>query len=523
MHLSGTYVIHFIVMLLLLYTTPLPAEPMAAPGDKLKAQQLKLAELPGKPGRWHSTEFRLQPGKEQRFFVRGLNPAAPLSIQLISAKPEQSANISLHRLSWITADYQATLQQGLFRFDGRAYGDVGIRIMPIGDANSTATLLLWQGEPVAKALIGIYQPPQSSANDSNSSDRSEDQGSALSWWQLTVVLLLVLIVALLVALLKRKHTATLVAAMILAGAGLLPTPPLQAQQQDDKSPPKQQHENPFDIPKDAKDAAVVEDKDKAASSGAADKDKPISDKDKASADKDKAQDSIDGKSATAKDNKDADKDSELADNSANQNTDGQSYAERLAAAEQHVLQLAEQIGANRAELERLKLLLEQDRDNEPSTDNLPPLPLSCKPPQVDGDGIVRDGDAQWENFERCQQCYAQPLADLENQLLLYERLRVIYRSTKDYVNNAITLGDKVPKPHTLLENAWAAQKFSINQSFEKTKQAYDAKLPELNDKLSEILDRVGQCETDFNNNPMWRQTSGFFFYNTMATSYKRSD
>lgn len=523
MHVSGTYFIRLTLTLLLLFTAVLHAEPMAAPGDKIKAQQLKLAGLPDKPGLWHKRELKLQPGKELRFFIRGLNPAAPLSIQLISAEPEQSANISLHRLSWIAADYQATLQQGLFRFDGRAYGDVGIRIMPIGDANSTATLLLWQGEPVTKTLVSIYQPPESSANHSNSPNRAQDQGSALSWWQLAVVLLLVLIVALLVALLKRKHTAALLAAMMLAGAGLLPAPPLQAQQQDDKAPPKQQHENPFDIPKDAKDAAVVGDKDKAASSGAADKDKPISDKDKASADKDKAQDSIDGKSATAKDNKDADKDSGLADNSANQNADSQSYAERLAAAEQHVLQLAEQVGANRAELERLKLLLEQDKDNEPSADNLPPLPLSCKPPQVDGDGIVRDGDAQWENFERCQQCYAQPLADLENQLVLYERLRVIYRSTKDYVNNAITLGDKVPKPHTLLENAWAAQKFSINQSFEKTKQAYDAKLPELNDKLSDILDRVGQCETDFNNNPMWRQTSGFFFYNTMATSYKRSD
>ncbi|MEO3864717.1 hypothetical protein [Rheinheimera fenheensis] len=519
MHVSGTYVIHFIVMLLLLYSTPLPAEPMAAPGDKIKAQQLKLAELPGKPGSWHSTEFRLQSGKEQRFFVRGLNPAAPLSIQLISAKPEQSANISLHRLSWIKADSQATLQQGLFRFDGRAYGDVGIRIMPTGDANSTATLLLWQGEPVAKALVGIYQPPPSSANDSNSSDRVEDQGSVLSWWQLAVVLLLVLIVALLVALLKRKHTAALVAAMMLAGAGLLPAPPLQAQLQDNKAPPKQQHENPFDIPKDAKDAAVVGDKDKAASSGAADKAKPVGDKeDKPAGDKDKpAIDKPGQQGGTDKDKTAAEQDK------AQDSSDRKGYAERLAAAEQHVLQLAEQIGANRAELERLKLLLEQDRDNEPSADNLPPLPLSCKPPQVDGDGIVRDGDAQWENYERCQQCYAQPLADLENQLLLYERLRVIYRSTKDYVNNAITLGDKIPKPHALLENAWAAQKFSINQSFEKTKQAYDAKLPELNDKLSEILDRVGQCETEFNNNPMWRQTSGFFFYNTMATSYKRSD
>jgi hypothetical protein len=508
MHVSGTFFIRLTVMLLLLMTTPLLAEPMAAPGDKTKAQQLKLAEQPGKPGLWHTRELKLQPGKELRFFIRGLNPAAPLSIQLISAKPEQSANISLHRLSWIAAEHQATLQHGLFRFDGRAYGDVGIRIVPDGDSDSAATLLLWQGEPVAKTLVNIYQPPEKSAGSTNNTPA--DQSSAPSWWQLAVMVLLVLIVALLVALLKRKHTAALMALLMLAGTSLLPAPPLQAQQ-DDKAPPKQQQENPFDIPKDAKDAAVVSDKDKAASGDAAVKDKPAGDKDKPGADKPGQQGGADkDKTATEQDK-------------AQDSSDGQSYAERLAAAEQHVLQLSEQIGANRAELERLKLLLEQDRDNEPSTDNLPPLPLSCKPPQVDGDGIVRDGDAQWENFERCQQCYAQPLADLENQLLLYERLRVIYRSTKDYVNNAITLGDKIPKPHTLLENAWAAQKFSINQSFEKTKQAYDAKLPELNDKLSDILDRIGRCETDFNNNPMWRQTSGFFFYNTMATSYKRSD
>ena len=137
--------------------------------------------------------------------------------------------------------------------------------------------------------------------------------------------------------------------------------------------------------------------------------------------------------------------------------------------------------------------------------------------------LIRDGDAQWENFERCQQCYAQPLSDLENQLLLYEKLRVYYRSTKDYVNNVITLGDKAPKPHSLIENAWAAHKYAINQTFSKTKQAYDNKLPELNDKLSSILDRIGQCETDYNNNPMWRDTAGIFFLNTMATSYKRTD
>lgn len=479
------------------------AEPMAAPGDKTKAQQLKLAEIAGKPGRWHKKPLTLSADKEQRFFVRGLNPAAPLSVQLVTEDITAAVSVSLHRLSWINADYQAALQQGLFRFDGRAYGDVGISIKPQTGTATKATLLLWQGEPVVKPLVSFYSPPAGAA-DSNTTP-ANNIVAGTQWWHIAVVVLLLVIVVLLLKLLRKPAAAGAVLAISLAATGLLPAPPLSAQDKDDKPPVEQTEpvaDNPFDIPKDAKLADVTVDKNKDASAGTtADKgkDKPPQNTDK---DKDKPEPKADDNSTDGSDS---------------------SYQQRLAAAEQHVEALAAQVSANRAELERLRLLLEQDRNNEPDAGNFPALPLSCKPPQIEGDGITRDGDTLWQNFERCQQCYAQPLADLENHLLIYEKLRVIYRSTKDYVNNAIRLGDKVPKPHTLLENAWAGQKYAINQSFEKTKQAYDAKLPELNSTLSDILDRLGQCETDFNNNPMWRQTAGIFFYNTMATSYKRSD
>lgn len=479
------------------------AEPMAAPGDKTKAVQLKLTEVSGKPGRWHKKALTLSADKEQRFFVRGLNPAAPLSVQLIAEDTNLPASISLHRLSWINADYQAALQQGLFRFDGRAYGDVGIRIKPQANGSTKATLLLWQGEPVVKPLVSFYKPPASAAASSTNPANNNPAGT--QWWYIAIVGLLLVIVVLLLKLLRKPAASAAVLAISLVITGLLPAPPLSAQDKDDK-PPVEQAEpvptNPFDIPKDAKPADVTVDKNKDASAGSR-------------ADKDKNQDKD-----TQQTGKDKDK-PEPGDTTPPGSES--SYQQRIAAAEQHVEALSAQVSANRAELERLRLLLEQDRDNEPDAANLPALPLSCKPPHIDGDGLIRDGDAQWENYERCQQCYAQPLADLENHLLVYEKLRVIYRSTKDYVSNAITLGDKVPKPHTLLENAWAGQKYAINQSFEKTKQAYDTKLPELNSTLSDILDRVGQCETDFNNNPMWRQTAGIFFYNTMATSYKRSD
>lgn len=498
---------YLLSVVLCLFSLTTVAEPMAAPGDKTKAVQLKLSEIAGKPGRWHKKALTLSGDKEQRFFVRGLNPAAPLSVQLITEDTSAPASVSLHRLSWINADYQAALQQGLFRFDGRAYGDVGIRIKPQANASTKATLLLWQGEPVIKPFVSFYRSPAASGSQTS----TDNNQPGTQWWHIAIVLLLLVIGVLLLKLLRKPASLGAVIAISVATSSLIPSPPLNAQDKDDKPPVEQaepETHNPFDIPKDAKPVDVTVDKNKDASAGnRADKDKDKPQPQNTDKDKDKAgQDTPQPKP----------------DNGGTQSSDA-SYQQRIAAAEQHVQALSEQVSANRAELERLRLLLEQDRDNEPDADNLPALPLSCKPPHIDGDGLVRDGDAQWENFERCQQCYAQPLADLEQHLLVYEKLRVIYRSTKDYVNNAITLGDKVPKPHTLLENSWAGQKYAINQSFEKTKQAYDAKLPELNSTLSDILDRVGQCETDFNNNPMWRQTAGIFFYNTMATSYKRSD
>ena len=480
------------------------AEPMAAPGDKTKAIHLKLASLPNKPGLWQKHKFSITSDKEQRFYVRGLNPAAPLSIQLISADKNLAATISLHRLSWMKAEYQASLQQGDFNYTGRAYGDVGIRIRPHANTSSKATLLIWQGEPVAKPLVSFYNRPSA-----DTTQQRPHADSSVQWWQLAVVALLVIIAFLLFKHLKKPAANAVLAAALVSAMLVVASPPLSAQDKDKEKPKPaataQPAPDPFDIPAEAKPAtAEPMDKNKAASANPGDKDKARVTDNAGSAPKDDA------------DSKPASADDTPSDPTAD-------YSDRLAQAEQRINDLAQQVGNNRAELERLQYLLEQDRQNEPDADNFPALALSCKPPQIDGDGLIHDSDAQWENFERCQQCYAQPLQDLENQLLLYEKLRVYYRSTKDYVNNVITLGDKAPKPHSLIENAWAAQKYAINQTFSKTKQAYDNKLPELNNKLSSILDRIGQCETDFNDNPMWRQTSGLFFYNTMATSYKRSD
>jgi hypothetical protein len=526
-----------LIALLALLLEPVAAAPMTAPGDEVKAQQVRLATRDGEPGRWGRAQVRLQGDREQRLFVRGLNVSAPLSVQVIAESTDHPVKVSLHRHAWAQAQTEgSTGNTGVYRFDGRAHGDVGVKLISTDGTAVRATVLFWQGAAVPRPLAAVYAAPGTErAVQAGMPSRGEPTGLRLLW---IGVPLGAGVLAFAAWRFRRRGAPTAAGAVIVLAATAIAVPErTQAQQQ----PP-----DPFAVPEGWKPGRTA-----GSSQPPKDKDAPDAKpkpkpKDKDGAEpkpKDKPEDKPDGAappnpfevpegwkpsggSASSKAPKDEDtqapKDPADADSGAA--PDG-SYRERIAQAEAHARDLARQVASNRAEIERLKLLLESDRDAEPQPDRLPPMPLSCRPPTIEGDGVQRSStaDAAWAHFERCQQCYAQPLADFERQLLLYEQLRVLYGSTRDYVTRVIDLGDKLPKPHSLLENAWAAQKLSIRRSFDGTRKAYDAKLLEFNDRLSEILDRIGVCEAELNNNPMWRRTSGLFFHQTMATSYKRTD
>lgn len=483
------------------------AEPMASPGDKTKARQVRLAERGGEPGQWGRVQVRLQGDREQRVFVRGLNVAAPLSVQVIAERLDRPVRVSLHRHAWAQAQAEGSTEDGgQFRFDGRAHGDVGVRLLSASGEPARATVLFWQGDPVPRSLAAVYAVPGSErAAQAGMASRAGGAGAGgggLVLWGALAVLIGLALAAGGWWFARRKAPAVAATAIGLM-VGLLQWPA-------DTTWAQPGAPNPFEgtegwkppggpgSPKEPKDKPVVEDKGKDPAVESA-----------STPDKDK-----DASSAAAPEPE--------PDTGAAPEGD---YRERVAAAEAHARELSQQVARNRAEIERLKLLLESDKDAEPQPDRFPPMPLSCRPPGIEGDGVQRasQAEAAWAHFERCQQCYAQPLADFERQLQLYEQLRVLYSGTRDYVTKVIDLGDKLPKPHSLLESAWAAQKLSIRQSFDGTKKAYDAKLIEFNGRLSEVLDRIGRCESELNNNPMWRQTSGVFFHQTMANSYKRTD
>lgn len=572
----------FLLSGLVLFSATVIAEPTALPGDKVKGVQLKLTEKAGEPGRWARSEVRLRGDGLKRVYVRGLDVSAPISVQVIGERLDAPVEVTLHRHTWGKVEASgSTSRSGTYRFSGRAHGDLGVGLRSADGTPTKATVIIWQGDPVPPSFTAVYAAPGTPrAIEAGMPAPAGGGSSSLVLW--AILAALVVIAALLAGLLMKRRGGGTAAALMLGLALLLPPTPADAADDaaSDKSPPAQATDkpadkdgtkqsnslkdkppvdgeavpNPFDVPTEKPPV----DADKPAPEKP--DDKPIdkdgtkqsnSRKDKEPADSDAVPDPFDvpedsGWKPSPRDGEDAPKPEEDSasedDDSASDDTAAEtdstadsSYEERIAAAEQANRDLAAQVESNRAEIERLRFLIESDRDNEPSPANVPPMPLSCRPPLPQpkaGDGIVSASeseamddafDAAWEKFEECKRCYQQPLADFEAQILLYEKLRSIYSGTKKYVDNVITTGDSLAKPHYLLENAWAAQKLDIRVTFAKTGQAYDAKLIEFNEKLSGILDRIGECEATENNNPMWRQTSGLFFYQTMANSYKRPD
>ncbi|MCU0760607.1 MAG: hypothetical protein MUF07_15610 [Steroidobacteraceae bacterium] len=535
---------------------PAAAEPVAAPGDETKAARLKLAAKRGEPGQWARAEARLAADGERRYYIGGANVSAPLSIQVIAERRDVPIQVSLHRQSWAVVEAEGTTgAAGLYRFEGRAYGDVGIRLRAAGDRATRATVLVWQGEPVPPPLQAVYAPPDSARvaaamaaggvatrpASAGATTAASGAGAATgaggaapaaaggtSPVMLAILGALVVIAGLLAVLVFRRggaKAATALAALSLALAFAATPGPARAQAPDPFEVPKELQKPPLDADKTPRGPKSAEPKPK-------DDVKSKDDAKPAEADRRAGRAEDARGSDVPKDPfrpSDAPKDGD-GDGDGGGGGDGSgSYRERIEAAEQSARDLATQVAATRAELERLRMLLESDRDNETDPDRFPPMPISCRPPRfAGGDGVMTPSqseaiDAAWENYEECTQCYREPLADFERQLELYERLRVLYSDTSKFVTKVIAVGDQAAKPHYLLENAWAAQKTKIRVDFAKTQAAYDAKLEEFNGRLSEILDRIGACETELNDNPMWRKTSGTFFYHATVNAYRRTD
>lgn len=518
-------------VLLLLACWPAGAEPALTPGDETKAIKLDYKDRPGGAGRLAATEITLS-AEPQRFYVRGTDVSAPFSVQVIAASKDRPLDVTLHRQHWGKAVQSgSTGKDGSFVFEGRAYGDVGVQLTSPDGAPARATVVFWQGTPAAPSMAKVYTNPEQ-MKAANAGSAGGTGGTSFIMYVIAG-LLAVIVVFLGIMLVRRGKGGS--AAMLLIGgmtlAAIQMPPPSFAQGEDAPNPfdigseqkpapssgtPRElkpgEVPNPFDV--DGPVPEIQGDKDKDASAGKPE-DKP----------KDSFENPFTGETTTGSGRpielKPEDFDPSNAPKEDAPVDDG--YKDRLDQAEQRIQDLHREASANRAEIERLRMLVESDRKNEPDPSNLPPMPLSCRPPSIERGTSDNAAEAAWKNFDDCQACYREPLAQLDELLLNYERLRILYMSTSDFVDTAITMGDTVPKPHQFVEMAWAKEKAGIQKSFQQTKEAYDNKWAEFNDRLIGLLDEVGTCEANLNNNPMWRETEGRLFYNTIKASYQRTN
>jgi hypothetical protein len=114
--------------------------------------------------------------------------------------------------------------------------------------------------------------------------------------------------------------------------------------------------------------------------------------------------------------------------------------------------------------------------------------------------------------EKCSRCFEQAQASVNKAVYSLEKLRIIYKRTKTYTDKAISVGDTAAGIHAVTGLAWQSAKRKIVESMQKMDAAFEAKKPELMQRLRKALDEVSDCEKEFFSNPDWYNRFGFMYY-----------
>jgi hypothetical protein len=138
-------------------------------------------------------------------------------------------------------------------------------------------------------------------------------------------------------------------------------------------------------------------------------------------------------------------------------------------------------------------------------DSMPELPVGC---------------GMSDQAEACVQCYAAAQDHLQGMMLLLERLRASYDSTKRYTDASISFGDNVSGIHAVSGLAWQTQRRGIMRTFEQFTRTYEEKRVGMMGSLRRALDEINTCESQFFNNPDWYSRFGFVYYQFMDARYR---
>ena len=161
-------------------------------------------------------------------------------------------------------------------------------------------------------------------------------------------------------------------------------------------------------------------------------------------------------------------------------------------------------------------LAKRDLDFDPNIRpaGFPGIPVSCGASAPRGSADEVRGD--------CQQCYQAAQTSLHKAAFTLEKLRLLHKRTKAMVDKAISFGDTTSGIHAVPGLAWQGQRTAIVKSIKKMDDAFDAKKPELMERLKGALEEIAECETKYFSNPDWYDRFGFMYYQTMSANTVRN-
>jgi hypothetical protein len=127
-----------------------------------------------------------------------------------------------------------------------------------------------------------------------------------------------------------------------------------------------------------------------------------------------------------------------------------------------------------------------------------------------------------KNSQKCEACFKQPYADLQNTRFRFDKLRRLNKVTKDMLRDAISFGDAAANlAGGMAQLAWNSEKTKIRASEEGFNKSYDVKYEELLATLKNNLLGIAACEAEIFGNEAWYDRFGFFYQQFMAEAYRR--
>jgi hypothetical protein len=127
-----------------------------------------------------------------------------------------------------------------------------------------------------------------------------------------------------------------------------------------------------------------------------------------------------------------------------------------------------------------------------------------------------------EDNPECTECYQGARSDFNFIRSVLEQLRIVYKCTVDYADDAIAFGDNVSGVHAVAGLAWQNERMGIKDSIRTLQGSYDNKYSELMDSLQKSMQNMNSCEAQWGV-PDWYDRFGFIYMEFMSDKYRRTD